>query len=396
MPSALAGFWFWLAWLAALWTLSLVPLPIAMVPLGLVMASAYLAGHFLAVVAQPPAWQLGGRGLSLVVAALGMPLLAPHAPVAMATMTLLAAFTLVDPTVRIRRRWVPMLTAGGAALSLLVALLVVWPMSRQAATLLPLVGLAAAVVGAGWRQSESERQEGAERYEALLGEYRGLKRQSMGTADAARADERLGIARRLHDSVGHKLTALLMQLEAKRLQAASGQEATGDSSNEASGVSAGDFDSSGTLKRLAEESLEETRRAVTALSEPDLGSMPSLIRLIRNLEAESTVQVDFRVRHGALSVQLPSDAAVALYRAVQEALTNAMRHGASRKVEVHFEVPGGRLFRFEVSNEVRGGDSSEGFGLTSMRDRVLAAGGDLKIVRSADRFTVRGSFPIGQ
>ncbi len=392
MPSALAGFWLWLAWLAALWTLSLVSLPVALVPLGLVMASAYLAGHFLAVVAQPAAWQLGGRGLSLVVAALGMPLLAPHAPVAVATMTLLTVFTLVDPTVRIRRRWVPLLTAGGAALSLLVALLVVWPMSRQAAALLPLVALAAAVVAAGWRQSESERTEGAERYEALLGEYRGLKRQSMGTADAARADERLGIARRLHDSVGHKLTALLMQLEARRLQAASGQESVAASGKEATG----DFDSSGTLRRLAEESLEETRRAVTALSEPDLGSMPSLIRLIRNLEAESTVQVDFRVRHGALSVQLPSDAAVALYRAVQEALTNAMRHGASRKVEVHFEVPGGRLFRFEVSNEVRGGDSSEGFGLTSMRDRVQAAGGDLKIVRSADRFTVRGSFPIGQ
>lgn len=378
MPTALAGFWFWLAWLAALWTLAVVPLPTAMVPLGVLMAAAYLAGHFLAVVAQPPAWQLAGRGLSLLVATLGMPLLMPHAPWAVAAMALLAAFTLVDPMVRTRKRWVPLLALGGAALSLLVALLVVWPLSRQGAALLPLVALAAAVVAAGWRQSDTERQEGAERFEALLGEYRGLKRQSMGTADAARADERLGIARRLHDSVGHKLTALLVQLEAGRLQGETG-----------------DQQRTGMLKRLAEESLEETRRAVKALSEPDLGNMPSLIRLIRNLEAESTVQVDFRVRHGALSVQLPSDAAVALYRAVQEALTNAMRHGSSRKVEVQFEAPGGRLFRFEVSNEVRGGDSSEGFGLTTMRDRVQAAGGELTIARSADRFVVRGSFPIG-
>lgn len=378
MPTALASFWFWLAWLAALWTLALVPLPVATLPLGLLLAAAFLAGHFLAVVAQQPAWQLAGRGLSLLVATLGMPLLAPHAPWTVAAMALLLVFTLMDPMVRVRARRVPMLAMTGSALSLLVALLVVWPLSREAAALLLLVAVAAAVVAAGWRQSESERQEGGERFEALLDEYRGLKRQSMGTADAARADERLGIARRLHDSVGHKLTALLVQLEAGRLQG-----------------EAGDQDRIGTLKRLAEESLEETRHAVTALREPDLGNMPSLIRLIRNLEAESTVQVDFRVRHGALSVQLPSDASVALYRAVQEALTNAMRHGASRRVEVQFEAPGGRLFRFEVSNEVRGGDSSEGFGLTTMRDRVLAAGGDLKIVRSADRFVVRGSFPIG-
>jgi signal transduction histidine kinase len=135
---------------------------------------------------------------------------------------------------------------------------------------------------------------------------------------------------------------------------------------------------------------------VQALGEQETAGMPALLRLIRNLEAESAMQVDFTVRQGALSVQLEAGAAVALYRAVQEALTNAMRHGAARRVEVRFEAPGGRLFRFEVSNDVAPDAAAfePGFGLNTMRERVLGAGGQLEARVAAGRFVLRGSFPL--
>jgi len=61
-----------------------------------------------------------------------------------------------------------------------------------------------------------ERKEQRELYEQLLGEYRRLKRISYENERSARLEERTRIARDIHDSVGHKLTALLMQLEMPR------------------------------------------------------------------------------------------------------------------------------------------------------------------------------------
>jgi signal transduction histidine kinase len=247
----------------------------------------------------------------------------------------------------------------------------------------------------------------------LLSEYRDLKRVSAASADAARAEERISVARRLHDSVGQRLTSLLMQLEVSRLGAVTDEERQ----------------RAVDLKRLAQASLDETREAVTALTEDELAGMPALLRLVHNLEVESAMQVEFTIGSGALSVQLDREPAVALYRAVQEALTNAMRHGASRRAKVTVEVPAGRLLRFEVWNEVprprratgsvsttavgtdaaaspgAGGDGGAaegtwqptfrpGFGLTSMRERVEAAGGQLELVSGSGQFLVRGSFPL--
>lgn len=217
-----------------------------------------------------------------------------------------------------------------------------------------------------------------QQYEALLNEYRALKRQAKQNEDAVRAEERTQITRQIHDSVGHKLTSLLMQIEMYRMRA-SGQEK----------------EQLEQMKRLAKQSLNETRNAVKALREEEVGGIQALLRLIRNLEAESYMQIDFHIRHGALSVALNNEQSIAVYRAIQEALTNAMRHGSSRKVKILLESSGGRLFRFEVSNDTLGhaGDTiKEGFGLTAMRDRIEKAGGTLDIIQTNQQFLVRGSF----
>lgn len=195
----------------------------------------------------------------------------------------------------------------------------------------------------------------------------------------------MNVARRLHDSVGHRLTSLLMQLETQRLEAERLGERGEESRQRAE-----------ELKRLAQQSLDETRAAVTALSEDELMGMPALLRLITNLEVESAMQVEFTLGSGALNVDLEQAPAIALYRAVQEALTNAMRHGAARRARVKVEVPGGSLVRFEVENDLRPGVTSfePGFGLTAMRERVEAAGGELEVMAGTSTFLVRGSFPV--
>ncbi|SDJ78988.1 sensor histidine kinase [Sediminibacillus albus] len=216
------------------------------------------------------------------------------------------------------------------------------------------------------------------RYNALLHEYRGMKRNSILAEKLARQQERTLVGREIHDSVGHKLTNLLMQLEVTRMKADEPEKQR-----------------IGVLKDLAKESLEETRRAVKALKQEEIGGIPAIISLIRKLEAENFIRIHFSVKNRAFSVQLLPEQTVAVYRAVQEALTNVMRHSPAREASVIFESPGESIFRFEVSNPIKKDYTySEGFGLNSMRERVDQAGGSLDILVYKRLFIVRGTFPL--
>ncbi|WP_394120446.1 histidine kinase [Planococcus donghaensis] len=217
-----------------------------------------------------------------------------------------------------------------------------------------------------------------ERNEALLSEYRKMKRRLLTDEQAARQEERTQIARDIHDSVGHKLTALLMQLEVFRMRA-DGETAEG----------------LGDLKALAKESLEETRNAVKTLKQDEAGGVTAIIGLIRKLEAESFLRIQFAVKHGALSAPLGNEQMVIVYRAVQEALTNVMRHSQAREADIIFEAPGASIFRFTVSNKTFGTvPFREGFGLSSMRERVEQAGGEFKAGPENGLFVVKGTLPL--
>lgn len=208
----------------------------------------------------------------------------------------------------------------------------------------------------------------------LLDEYRRMKRQLVIEEEQARLDERMLIGHEIHDSVGHKLTALLMQFEAFRLTAAEKDKEMIEN-----------------LKELAEQSLEEIRQAVKSFKQREVGGLQGVIRLIRKLEMESFMKVNFSVKHGAFAAPLTGEQSFAIYRAVQEALTNIMKHSATREAQVIFESPGGSIFRFEVINFTKV-DSffQEGYGLKAMRDRLEKVGGLLEIDYDEHQFVVRG------
>lgn len=373
------------------WLALTLQLPLDVVPWALFLAALYLAGFFVSQLRT----RLGGRYqaaaayLSVVAAIVTLPVVGSHvSPTFLVLLAwLLAAPPLVEVSVRTAERGYVLLNLG---LLLVGVAGLAWLLAARGAGALELAALLLAVAVAAvstslFRRSEAERRESRERYSALLSEYRNLKRAAASSAAAARSEERMNVARRLHDSVGHRLTSLLMQLETQRLEAERLGERGEESRQRAE-----------ELKRLAQQSLDETRAAVTALSEDELMGMPALLRLITNLEVESAMQVEFTLGSGALNVDLEQAPAIALYRAVQEALTNAMRHGAARRARVKVEVPGGSLVRFEVENDLRPGVTSfePGFGLTAMRERVEAAGGELEVMAGTSTFLVRGSFPV--
>jgi signal transduction histidine kinase len=221
----------------------------------------------------------------------------------------------------------------------------------------------------------NEAKEKRELYEELLGEYRNLKRTSLQQEEVVRLEERTRVARDIHDSVGHKLTALLMQLEMDSM--------TGNYANVVE------------LKKLAKDSLEETRHAVRQLKREEITGIQSVLLLIRKLESESHLLVRFITEKGVLSISLTNAQSITLYRVLQEALTNAMKHGASREVEVTLRKTSTGALQFLVNNKISSSKPIElGFGLTNMKARVEELQGELRVLRTEERFQIEGSFPV--
>lgn len=216
------------------------------------------------------------------------------------------------------------------------------------------------------------------RYDALLSEYRKIRRQLVSEEEITRQEERMLIGHEIHDSVGHKLTALLMQIEAFRLK-----------------TSEKDMEKVQSLKELASASLEETRNAVKSLKTGETGGLPGILRLIRKLEMESFIRIHFSVKHGAFTALLTGEQSFVIYRSVQEALTNIMKHSNAREADIMFEAPGGIIFRFEISNPITNNRRyQEGFGISSMRERLEKFGGNLEVYKTEEQFIVRGSLKI--
>ena len=219
-----------------------------------------------------------------------------------------------------------------------------------------------------------ERKEQAEIYDQLYGEYRNLKRLNLATEHSARLEERTKIARDIHDSVGHRLTALIMKLEMLTIQEEN------NSYNE--------------LKEMAKESLEETRHAVKALQAEENEGIATIVHLIRKLEAESHVLVQFTLKQGVLSVPISNEKSVVLYRVIQESLTNAMRHAMSREVNITLGKSAINDISFEITNTIF--DTTPfvfGFGLTNMKRRVEEVKGTLSIYQTETDFVVTGNIP---
>ncbi|MER2063502.1 MAG: histidine kinase, partial [Alkalibacterium sp.] len=216
-------------------------------------------------------------------------------------------------------------------------------------------------------------------FKQLSDDYAKMKRQMVTQEHVARQEERSHIARDIHDSVGHRLTALLMQLEVARHSAEDSEtkQYFGD------------------LKALAQDSLHDTRTAVKALRSDETAGIQAIVQLIRKLESESHLEIRFVIQSGVLGVKLTNAQSVTVYRSIQEALTNMMRHSKTRKATIEFSLLGDRYLQFKVCHAIRQKVSiKEGFGLSSMRNRLEELSGGLTLTQDENELRVIGQFPL--
>jgi signal transduction histidine kinase len=204
--------------------------------------------------------------------------------------------------------------------------------------------------------------------------YRGLARAVWQVQE----EERRRLARDLHDGLGQTLTALKNHLE--RLA----ERSAGDGSGEpvTKGLTA--------AVELAAAALADAREMSRLLRPPildDLGLVPALRWLARTLEERTglAVTVAGAEEHDE---RLEPELETLVFRAVQEALTNALKHSGSRAAVVELDL-GGPTIRVRVADRGAGFDPDEtlagpatGAGLTGMRDRVGLFGGRLTVASS--------------
>jgi signal transduction histidine kinase len=214
---------------------------------------------------------------------------------------------------------------------------------------------------------------------------------------AAAAAERGRLAREMHDVLAHTLSGLSLHLEGSRLLARS---------TDSDPRLLASLDRAGAL---AKSGLAEARRAVRALREDEAPGPALLQSLMDQHRDAASGELSFSTRGDA--VPLPGDAALALYRTVQEALSNVRRHapGADVDVDLRWEPAAVRLTVTDSgaagggtmpgSDATPGGDAAAagggpGFGLNGMAERAQLAGGTVEAAPLGSGFRVRLTIPV--
>ena len=240
--------------------------------------------------------------------------------------------------------------------------------------LLVLVGVIFAVLMA---RTVVMQEEGQRRAEALVKE---LEASQLRIAALAMVDERNRIARDIHDSVGHHLTAINIQLEKaiafRPINVAEADQALYDA------------------KRSAKAALDDVRDSVSTLRNPDQqfalsAALQQLVNSFGRIPTTLHIEGD---EEGYAKPTL-----IALYRAAQEGLTNIEKHAQANSAELHvtfnpdhatLQLKDDGIGIDENELETKAATDHGHFGLLGLRERLELLGGTLTITNQTPRGTL--------
>lgn len=190
------------------------------------------------------------------------------------------------------------------------------------------------------------------------------RRDAAGRALSAQEGERLRTARELHDEIGQRLTAVLLQVE--RVMRRAPAELVPDLRE---------------IRETARGSLEEARRISSRLRPEaldDLGLVNALVVLVDRLNEQTGATIEPRI-HGELPQTSP-EVELVLYRVAQEALTNALRHSGAGRIALDLEHDYGTVTLRVADNGCGVGGAPAGGGMQGMRERAMLIGAHLTIL----------------
>ncbi|HWI50571.1 MAG TPA: sensor histidine kinase [Symbiobacteriaceae bacterium] len=198
----------------------------------------------------------------------------------------------------------------------------------------------------------------------------------------AMEEERKRIARELHDETSQSLTTIMVNLDVIEKQLT-------DPGDEVAGRVR-------LTKEIAQRTLDETRRLMFDLRPSaldDLGLVPALRWFVNQRVVPRGLQVEFHA--AGMEGRLPEELETALFRIVQEAVTNTVKHAKAKRVSITLlREPG--LIRAEVQDDGRGfhpvhivskDQKDRGLGLFGMQERAALVGGAVQVESAPGRGT---------
>ena len=195
-------------------------------------------------------------------------------------------------------------------------------------------------------------------------------REMAATLNSLREEEMVRIARELHDELGQKLTGLKMDLS--WLEGRLGPDRSTL------------HDKVGSMKKLIDATVKSVRRISTGLRPlvlDDLGPIAALEWLADDFSRRSAIDVVLDL--GMEELDVDDRTATALFRIVQESLTNVARHAGATRVEVSLNFEGERL-ALKIADDGKGMPAEAlsrkgGFGLVGIRERAFMCGGEFRV-----------------
>jgi signal transduction histidine kinase len=207
-----------------------------------------------------------------------------------------------------------------------------------------------------------------------------LKETSKELEEVTALRERNRIARDIHDTVGHTLTTVLLEMEAGERILKVNQELA--------------LEKYALAKGQVRKGLNDIRESVSALQSG---------REIQDLATSLKLLINETIKHGGINIRYdiselpPLDIPLekALYRALQEGLTNGIKHGGSTAFVFILKYENGNI-KFLLQDNGKGtGKVIFGFGLTGMNERVMELGGVLTVdSRPGEGFNINISLPV--
>jgi signal transduction histidine kinase len=216
------------------------------------------------------------------------------------------------------------------------------------------------------RLNEREARENAEMLMVELEEANAqLAVYAIQAEELAMTQERNRLAREIHDSLGHTLTIVNVQIEAAKVVMDSEPERALDALNKA--------------QESARKGLTQVRESVASLRESPVSNQPldqAITPLVQEAQSAGIV-TEFRIVGEPQTLE--NKVALALYRAAQEGLTNVCKHARASRVDILLDYQPSLVSLEVKDNGVGATGTAGGFGLLGIRERMQLLGGNLEI-----------------
>lgn len=176
--------------------------------------------------------------------------------------------------------------------------------------------------------------------------------------------ERNRMAKDVHDTVGHSMTSLLTLLEVCKVSCGKDVGKTVEKLDEASDI--------------ARTSLEKIRRSISGLLPEELEERDIVSAVESMIESFKHTGIEFNFSVDQPDIKVSQKYSSIIFRACQESITNALRHGNPTEVDIVLKLINDKIKLFIVDNGKGCAEIEEGIGLRSMKQRVESVDGILR------------------